>query len=58
MPRPWISPAKNQTSPTRLDGGRGFSRTRFAEANSPAHSLRTPHGDGITELTDGAAGAL
>jgi hypothetical protein len=49
--REWLSQSHaemNRGSPARLDGGRGFSRTRFAEASSPLSSLHTPHGDGIS----------
>jgi hypothetical protein len=45
-------------SPTWFDGGRGFSRTRFAGANAPGRSLRTSNGAAISQLTDFTAGAL
>lgn len=48
----------SRPSPTRLDGGRGLSRTRFASANSPVRSLRTPYGAGISQVPDFTTGAL
>lgn len=45
-------------SPTRFDGGRGFSRARFVGANAQDRSLRTPYGAGILQVTDFTAGAL
>lgn len=45
-------------SPTRFDGGRGFSRARFAGANAPERSLRVPHGAGMFQEPDFTAGAL
>jgi hypothetical protein len=45
-------------SPTWFDGGRGFSRPRFAKTNPPKWSLRTPHGVGISLVPDLTAGAI
>jgi hypothetical protein len=45
-------------SPTWFDGGRGFSRARFAGANAQDRLLRTAQGAGISQVTDFTAGAL
>jgi hypothetical protein len=49
---------ENRKSPTWLDEGPGFSRTRFAGANSPEPSFRGLHGVGISQVTDFTAGGF
>ena len=49
---------EDRNSPTRLGGGPGCSRTRFAGANSPESSSRPLNGVGIIPVTDFTAGAL
>jgi hypothetical protein len=44
-----LNSLENRASPIRLDGGAGFSRTRFASANSADLSLRMAPGVGISQ---------